>query len=53
MAHNGGMELGRIGIWTGNLDAQPIAAVPEIVGEIESLDYDALWLPEVAGRDRS
>ena len=45
------MELGRIGIWTGNLDAQPIGAVPDIVGEIEALDYDALWLPEVAGRD--
>jgi probable F420-dependent oxidoreductase len=45
------MELGRIGIWTGNLDAQPIGSVPEIVAEIESLDYDAIWLPEVAGRD--
>ncbi len=45
------MELGRVGIWTGNLDAQPIAAVPGIVAEIEALGYDALWLPEMAGRD--
>jgi probable F420-dependent oxidoreductase len=46
-----GMELGRIGIWTGNLDAQPLAEVPDIAAELESLGYDALWLPEVAGRD--
>ncbi len=45
------MELGRVGIWTGNLDAQPIGQVPEIAAELESLGYDALWLPEVAGRD--
>jgi probable F420-dependent oxidoreductase len=45
------MELGRIGIWTGNLDAQPLAEVPDIAAELESLGYDALWLPEVAGRD--
>jgi probable F420-dependent oxidoreductase len=45
------MELGRIGIWTGNLDAQPLAEVPGIAAELESLGYDALWLPEVAGRD--
>jgi probable F420-dependent oxidoreductase len=45
------MELGRVGIWTGNLDAQPIGRVPEIAAELEELGYDALWLPEVAGRD--
>jgi probable F420-dependent oxidoreductase len=51
MAQNVGMELGRVGIWTGNLDAQPIAALPDIAGELESLGYDALRIPEVAGRD--
>ena len=40
-----------MGIWTGNLDLQPMAAVPEIVAEIESLGFDTLWIPEMAGRD--
>ncbi len=51
MTHNGGMELGRIGIWTGHLDLQPIEQVPDIASELETLGYDALWIPEVAGRD--
>jgi probable F420-dependent oxidoreductase len=51
VAHNVGMELGRVGIWTGHLDAQPIEQLPDIAGELETLGYDALWIPEVAGRD--
>jgi probable F420-dependent oxidoreductase len=45
------MELGRVGIWTGHLDAQPIDALPDVASELETLGFDALWIPEVAGRD--
>ncbi|MGZ4754262.1 MAG: LLM class F420-dependent oxidoreductase [Acidimicrobiia bacterium] len=45
------MELGRVGIWTGHLDLQPIARIPDIAAELEGLGHDALWIPEVAGRD--
>lgn len=51
MTQNGAMELGRVGIWTSHLDLQPIGRVPDIAAELEALGYDALWLPEVAGRD--
>ena len=43
--------LGPIGIWTGNLDFLPTAAMKDAAAEIESLGYDAIWVPEVAGRD--
>lgn len=45
------VELGRLGIWTASLDGQPISQVPEIAAELEDLGYDALWIPEMAGRD--
>jgi len=45
------MELGRVGIWTHHLDAQPAAQARESVAEIEELGYGALWLPEAFSRD--
>jgi probable F420-dependent oxidoreductase len=45
------MELGRIGIWSANLDSPPIEQLPAIARELEELGYDALWIPVVAGRD--
>jgi probable F420-dependent oxidoreductase len=44
------MELGRVGIWT-HFETVPIAQVPDLAAELEDLGYDALWIPEVAGRD--
>jgi probable F420-dependent oxidoreductase, MSMEG_4141 family len=45
------MDLGRVGIWTFQLDAQPAARAQELAAEIEALGYGALWVPETAGRD--
>jgi len=45
------MELGRVGIWTPQLDPQPASAAREAAAEIESLGYGAIWLPEAVGRD--
>jgi probable F420-dependent oxidoreductase len=45
------MELGRVGIWTGQLDLQPAARAREVAAELDGLGYGALWVPEAVGRD--
>jgi probable F420-dependent oxidoreductase len=41
--------IGRIGIWTAVLDAAPAPLARELVGELESLGYGAVWAPETVG----
>ena len=43
------MNLGRVGVWSSALGAQPAGAAREAVAEIESLGYGALWAPEGVG----
>jgi probable F420-dependent oxidoreductase len=45
------MDVGRVGIWTGQLDLQPAARAREVAAEIEELGYGALWIPEAVGRE--
>ena len=45
------MNLGRVGIWTGQLDSQPAAKAQETVAELESLGYPTVWYPESRGRE--
>jgi probable F420-dependent oxidoreductase len=45
------MELGRVGIWTSQFDAQPATRAKEAAAELEALGYGAIWLPEAVGRD--
>jgi len=45
------MNIGRIGIWTFALDAQPAAKAQEAAAELESLGYGAIWVPEAFGRE--
>ncbi len=45
------MDLGRTGIWTHALDMQPVGRAQELVGELESLGYGAVWIPEAVGRE--
>lgn len=45
------MEMGRVGIWTGQLDLQPAAVAREVAAELDALGYAALWVPEAVGRD--
>jgi probable F420-dependent oxidoreductase len=45
------MKLGRVGIWTFQLELQPAAKAQEAAAEIESLGYGALWIPEALGRE--
>jgi probable F420-dependent oxidoreductase len=44
-------EIGRVGIWTGQLDSQPAAKTREVVAELEDLGYPTIWLPESRGRE--
>lgn len=41
--------LGRVGVWTFTLDANPAGATREAVAELENLGYGALWIPEGRG----
>ncbi|MER7582629.1 TIGR03620 family F420-dependent LLM class oxidoreductase [Kitasatospora sp. NPDC097691] len=44
-------DLGRIGIWAGDLDSYPAAAVRQAAAAIEDLGYDTLWFAETTGRE--
>jgi probable F420-dependent oxidoreductase len=44
-------RLGRVGVWTGQLDFSPAAVVREAAREIEALGYRALWTGEAVGRE--
>lgn len=45
------IELKPIGIWTAQLDYQPIAKAKEAAAELEQLGFGAIWFPESVGRE--
>jgi len=45
------MDLGRVGVWTQQLDLQPAGRAAEAAAEIDDLGYGALWVPEAVGRE--
>ena len=45
------MDIGRVGIWTGQLDYQPASAAKDAVAELEELGYGAVWVGEAKGRE--
>ncbi|MGW0197927.1 hypothetical protein [Nonomuraea sp. NPDC003201] len=44
-------ELGRVGIWAGELDRYPAPVLRETAAAVEDLGYPALWFPETTGRE--
>jgi probable F420-dependent oxidoreductase len=44
-------DVGRVGIWTRQLDTQPIARAQECAAELEALGYRTLWIPEAIERE--
>jgi len=45
------IDIGRIGIWAGVLDAHPTRDVQAACRELETMGYPTLWIPEAVGRD--
>jgi probable F420-dependent oxidoreductase len=45
------IDIGRVGLWTGLLDAHPTARVRDLVQELEAMGWPCLWRPESSGRD--
>ena len=45
------MDIGRIGIWTFQLDLQPAVAAQTAAAELDALGYGAIWIPEALGRE--
>jgi probable F420-dependent oxidoreductase len=45
------VHLGRVGIWTRELDRLPTARAQVVAGELEAAGWPALWLPEAGERD--
>ena len=44
-------KLGRVGLWTRQLDVQPAGQVREAIAELEALGWGSLWFWEVFGRE--
>ncbi len=45
------MELGRVGIWSGQLGRMPAASARETIGAIEALGFRAVWYPESVAKE--
>lgn len=45
------IDIGRVGLWTGLLDAHPTSRVRELAVELEEMGWPCLWRPESSGRD--
>jgi probable F420-dependent oxidoreductase len=45
------MDVGRVGIWTAQLDLRPAAQAREAAAELDELGFGALWIPEAVGRE--
>ncbi len=43
--------LGRVGIWSFDLDMQPMTKAQEAAIELEELGYRCVWVPEAVGRE--
>lgn len=44
-------DLGRYGVWTFDFEHQPASLVRDCVQEVESQGWQAIWIPELLGRD--
>jgi probable F420-dependent oxidoreductase len=45
------VDIGRVGIWYGGIDALPTAEARRAAQVVEELGFGALWLAEAVGRD--
>src|SRR5271165_4516075 len=47
----GHMNIGRVGIWSMALEAQPLSVAQEAAAELDELGFPALWVPEALGKE--
>ena len=45
------VDIGRVGIWYGGVDALPTPEARRAAQLVEELGYGALWVAEAVGRD--
>jgi probable F420-dependent oxidoreductase len=45
------IDIGRVGLWTGLLDAHPTSRVRELAVELEEMGWPCVWRQETSGRD--
>lgn len=45
------IDIGRVGIWTSALEAQPAGRARQAAQELEALGFPILWINETTGRD--
>jgi probable F420-dependent oxidoreductase len=45
------MDIGRVGIWTFQLEHHPSSRARDAAAELESLGWGAIWIPEALGRE--
>jgi len=45
------MNIGRVGIWSMALEAQPLSIAQEAAAELDELGFPALWVPEALGKE--
>lgn len=45
------VDIGRVGVWYGGIDALPAPEAREVARRVEELGYGALWVAEAVGRD--
>ena len=44
-------SLGKLGIWTFQLDMQPMKQAQKVAAQIEELGFGTVWVPEAVGRE--
>jgi probable F420-dependent oxidoreductase len=44
-------SLGKLGLWTFQLDMQPMKEAQKYIAQIEELGFGAVWVPEAVGRE--
>ena len=43
--------LGKLGLWTFQLDVQPMREAQKFAAQIEELGFSTVWVPEAVGRE--
>lgn len=44
-------SLGKLGLWTFQLDMQPMKEAQKYIAQIEEMGFGAVWVPEAVGRE--